>query len=154
MFEFVRYRIRQKAAAVVFIVPVLLLVMLVAGCGNDNSAEGAVRKYFSAWENGNWEEFKKAVVPQELTKDEETLAKEKFAQVQVKVEGLSLKATISEEDASKATVVLTGGKLSYTAIILGEKKTESVDITSQPEEDRTYNVVKKDGTWYVDTLLG
>jgi hypothetical protein len=126
------------------------LVSLLAGCSS-NSPEGAVNKYLSAQQSGNWDALKAALVPQNLTKEQEALAKEKFQQVKVKFEGLKTQTTYEKNDKNKATVVLTEGKVTYTAKILGETKTETADLKKQ--EKLPYYVVTIKDVWYVDTKI-
>lgn len=144
---------RKKTALAMTLIAALTAAALLSGCGG-STPESAVNKYFGAWQSGDWEGFKAAVVPQELTSEQEALAKEKFGQVKVKVEGLKMKSEYDKEDENRARVVLTDGKITYTARILGEDKTETEDIKSVEEEFRTYTTVKVDGVWYVDTKLG
>lgn len=145
---------KSTMAVAVFVMATLLVPVLMAGCAGGNSAEGAVNKYFSAWQSGDWNAFKATVVPQQLTKDQEALAKEKFQQVKVKVDGLQSTTEPDKADKNKAKVVLTDGKITYTANILGEKKTETQQVKSLAKESRTFDVVKVKDTWYVDTKLG
>ena len=144
----------RKASLVVLMVLLLpsLVSLLLAGCSS-NSPEGAVNKYLSAQQSGNWDALKAAVVPQNLTKEQEALAKEKFQQVKVKFEGLKTQTTYDKSDKNKATVVLTEGKVIYTAKILGETKTETADLKKLDKEQRTYDTVKIKNVWYVDTKV-
>ena len=144
---------KSATLPVLLIVAALLAAVLIAGCGGD-SPSGAVNQYLGAWQSGDWNAFKAAVVPQQLTKDQEALAKEKFDQVKVKVEDLQMTTEYDKSDKNKAKVVLTGGKMTYTANILGEKKTETKDVKTLEKESRTYDVVKIKDVWYVDTKLG
>ncbi|MCG2794575.1 MAG: hypothetical protein L6427_01665 [Actinomycetia bacterium] len=136
--------------AVALVAPVAL-----SGCGG-SSPEGAVNSFLKAWQDMNWEAFKASVAPErrELTKEQEELAKQKFEQIQVKTEGLKMQTVYSEEDEKKAAVVLTDGKITFTAMILGEKKTETRNIKDLSKEERTYATVQVDSTWYVDKDLG
>lgn len=131
----------------------LLLTGPIAGCGGSDP-QSAVRSYFSAWQGGDWEAFKQAVAPQELTEDQEALAKEKFGQVKVKVEGLKMQTTLDTKDKNKAVVVLTDGKITYSARILGKDQTEVQDMKKVEKELRTFTVIRVDGSWHVDTKLG
>ncbi len=142
------------AVAALFIIAILTVTALVVGCGGGNSPDGAVTKYFNAWQSGDWNAFKASVVPQKLTKDQEALAKQKFEQVKIKVQGLSLTTELNKADKNKATVVITNGKITYTAPILGQQKTETRDFKSLQKEERVVNVVKVNDVWYVDSALG
>ena len=126
---------------------------MLAGCGG-NTPEGAVKKYLNAMQSGDWEAYKEAVVPQELTEEQEELAKGAFEQVKVKVDGIKMTTEYDEKDDNKAAVVFTDGKITYTAKILGENKSETRDMKDVEKENRTLNTVKVKGTWYVDTKLG
>jgi len=143
----------RKSAFALLLVVSLTAPALLLGCGG-STPESAVSKYFSAWQAGDWEAFKEAVVPQKLSKDQEALAEEKFKQVKVKVDGLKMSTEFDKNDSSKANVLLTDGKITYTAKILGETKTDTEDLTKVEKEFRTYTAVKVDGVWYVDTKLG
>lgn len=145
---------KSTMAVAVFVMVTLLVPVLMAGCAGGNSPGGAVDKYFRAWQSGDWNAYKAAVVPQQLTKDQEALAKEKFQQVKVKVEGLQTSTELDNKDKNKAKVVMTNGKITYTAPILGEKKTDTQDFKTLPKEQRTLDVVKVKDTWYVDNTLG
>ncbi|MBN2167675.1 MAG: hypothetical protein JW738_00395 [Actinobacteria bacterium] len=136
---------------------VLSASVMVIGCGQSGGPEGAVQKYLKAMQNLNWEDYKASVTPgqQELTKEEEELAKQEFEQVEVNCEGLKYKTDYVKGDKNKAVVVLTDGKITYTAEILGEKKTETLEIKKMVDEDRpAFNVVKVKDVWYVDIPLG
>lgn len=143
---------KRFAISLAFIA-VLVAPALLAGCGG-NSPESAVSKYFSAWQGRDWDAFKAAVVPQKLTNDQEVLAREKFGEVKVKVEGLKMSTEYDQLDKNRARVVLADGKITYTAKILGETKTDTEDLKKIEKEFRTYTVVRVDGVWYVDTKLG
>ena len=143
----------RRFAISLALIAVLVAPALLAGCGG-NSPESAVSKYFSAWQGGDWDAFKAAVVPQKLTKDQEVLAREKFGEVKVKVEGLKMSTEYDQKDKNKARVVLADGKITYTAKILGETKTDTEELKKIEKEFRTYTVVRVDGVWYVDTKLG
>lgn len=142
---------------VAFLLTALLVAPVVlVGCGV-GSPEGAVREYFKAWQDMDWEAFKAAHAPQKrnLTKDQEELAKQKFEQIQVKSEGLKMETTYSKEDKKRATVVVVEGKISYTAMILGEKKTDTQDVGKMDKDNRPkYNTIEVDGVWYIDEELG
>lgn len=126
-----------------------------AGCG-DSSPEGAVSKLISAWQDMDWDAYKASVVPAErnLSKDQETLAKQKFQQVQLKYDDVEMKTTYDPKDKNKATVVLVGGKITVKAKILGEYKTETKDVRELTDEEKTYETLKVDGVWYVNIKLG
>lgn len=147
---------RRNAAAVaglLFLAGMLVAGAVLAGCGGSDP-ESAVRKYFSAWQKSDWGAFKQAVVPQELTKDQEALAKEKFGQVKVKVDGLKMQTSLDSKSKNRAVVVLTDGKITYSARILGRDQTEVQDMKKVQKEQRTFTVVNVKGSWYVDTKLG
>jgi hypothetical protein len=145
---------KTVTVAALFIIAILPLTALAVGCGGGNSPEGAVTKYFNAMQSGDWNTLKASVVPQKLTKDQEALAKQKFEQVKVKVQGLSLTTELNKSDKNKATVVITDGKITYTAPILGQEKTETRDFKSLQKEERVFNVVRVNDIWYVETALG
>lgn len=144
----------SKLFWITLIMSLILAPLLLCGC-ESNSPEGAVTKYLNAWQDLDWERYKSSVAPgEQLTEEQQELAKQKFEQIEIATEGLEMKTEYSE-DKNKATVVLTGGKISYTAEILGEKKTETQDISKMKEEDKpTFETVKVDDVWYVDRELG
>ncbi len=146
-------RVAAPCMALLLAVALLAAGLLSAGCGSSDP-QSAVQKYFSAWQKGDWGAFKSSVVPQELTQDQEALAKEKFAQVKVKVDGLKMRTSLDEKDKNKAVVVLTDGRITYSAKILGKNQTEVQDMKKVQEALRTFNVVRVNGVWYVDTKLG
>jgi len=140
------------ALAILIVIP---LVLLLSGCGGD-TPQGAVQKFFSSWQAGDWNAYKQAVIPgQNLTKDQEELAKQKFNQIKVKFQDLKTEVKTDPKDKNKATVSLTGGKITYTADILGKQQSETQDIAKMDPKDRPfYDVVKINGVWYVDYKLG
>lgn len=144
--------VKSSVALTVLALLASLGLFVLAGCSS-NSPEGTVNKYLDAQQSGNWDALKAAVVPQNLTKEQEALAKEKFQQVKVKFEGVKTQTTYNQGDKNKATVVLTDGKVTYTAKILGETKTETADLKKLEKEQRTYDVVKIKDVWYVDTKI-
>jgi hypothetical protein len=128
---------------------------VLTGCG-DNSPGGAVGRLLSAWQGMDWNAYKQAVVPAErnLPKDLDELAKQKFRQVRVKLEGIKMKTSYDAKDKNKATVVLDGGKMTIKAKILGEDKTETRDVIKMPKEERTFETRRVKGVWYVNIKLG
>jgi hypothetical protein len=130
----------------------LLASAVLAGCGG-NSPEKAVGNYLNAFQSGDWAAFKATIVPQNLTKDQETLAKDKFEQLKVKFQDVQTKTSYDASNKNKATVVLTGGKVSYTVPIGGKPQTETKDIMELELPERTYQTVKVKGVWLVDTEL-
>ena len=151
-----RNRNRTARNVVAVVVALLLAVpalLLVAGCGS-NTPQGAVQNFFSAWQENNWEAYKKAVNPnQELTKNQEALAKLKFEQIKVKFQDLKMQSKTDAKDPNKATVTLVGGKIIYTADILGKQQTDTQDISKQKDRP-VFDAVKINGVWYVEYPLG
>ena len=143
----------RKSLLLLFVASILIAPMLAAGCGS-NTPGGAVNKYFSAWQSGDWESFKAAVVHQDLTKEQEALAKQKFEQTKVKFEGTKMTTEYNQKDKNKARVMVTDGTVTYTAKILGKPETETREFKKLEKEQRTYDIVKVNGVWYVDTKLG
>jgi len=138
------------AVALLLAVPALLAI---AGCGG-NTPQGAVQNFFSAWQANNWEAYKKAVNPnQKLTKNQDALAKLKFQQIKVKFQDLKMQSKTDPKDPNKATVTLVGGKVIYTADVLGTPKTDTQDISKQKDRP-VFDTVKINGVWYVDYPLG
>ncbi|MDD5447593.1 MAG: hypothetical protein PHO53_00255 [Actinomycetota bacterium] len=131
-----------------------LLLLPLYGCGG-GGPEGAVRRYLEAWERLDWEAYKNSVAPgRKLTPEEEELARQKFKQVKIKTSDLKMKTTYSK-DKKQAEVVISQGKITYTANVLGTKKTEVQDIGKMKEEEKpTFKVVLVNGNWYVDIELG
>lgn len=129
--------------------------LMLAGCG-DNSPAGAVGRLLDAWQGMDWNAYKQAVVPAErnLPKDLDELAKQKFQQVQVKLQDIEMNTAYDAKDKNKATVVLDGGKMTIKAKILGENKTETRDVTKMPKEERTFETQRVNGVWYVNIKLG
>lgn len=151
---------RVKAAAPRAVLAVLVLALaipfLLTGC-ESNTPEGAVSKFLGAWQDLNWDAYKKSVAPenQKLTKEQEELAKKNFEQIKVKLDDVKMATTFDEQDKNKAKVDLTAGTITYTAKILGEVQTsEPEDIAKMDPATRPfYNTVNVDGTWYVDQKL-
>ena len=138
------------AVALVLVLPTLLVL---AGCGG-NTPQGAVQNFFNAWQSMNWEAYKKAVNPgQKLTKNQEELAKLKFKQIKVKFQDLKMQSKVDPKDSNKATVTLVGGKIIYTADILGKQQTDTQDISKQKDRP-VFDAVKINGVWYVEYPLG
>lgn len=142
-------------------VPVCFLLLLivstsflVAGCGA-SGPEAAVERYLDAYQSMNWDDYKASVTPdQELSAEQEELVKQEFEQVKVECEGLKFETEYVEGDENKAVVQITDGKISYTAEILGEKKTETESIKDMPKEQRpVFTVVKIKDKWYVEKSL-
>jgi hypothetical protein len=146
--------IRRPAAAAVVVALLLglLSVTVLVGCGK-NTPEGAVSKYINALQSGDWEAFKATVVSQNLSKEQDALAKDKFEQVKIKFEDVELATTYDKSDKNKAVVVMTDGKVTTTAKILGKDQTETVNIKKLDEPSRTYETVKVKDVWIVDTKL-
>lgn len=129
---------------------------MLAGCGG-SSPEGAVNKYLGAWQAMDWNAYKASVLPgnAKLTRDQEELAKQKFEQIKVKLDGIKMKTEYDKKDKNKAVVNLTDGTITYKATILGKPKEEPQPISKMPKESRpAFDVVKVNGIWYVDMKLG
>jgi hypothetical protein len=124
--------------------------LLVPGCG-DNSPGGAVNAYLGALESADWEAYKNTLNPEaKFTKEQEELARQKFEQIEVKTEGLEIETKYSE-DEKKATVTLIDGNITYTAEILGEKKTDTQNIGEmEPEARPRFETIEMEGSWYID----
>lgn len=143
-------------AVLVILVLALATPLLLTGC-ESNTPEGAVSKFLGAWQDLNWDAYKKSVAPanQKLTKEQEELAKKNFEQIKVKLDNIKMSTTYDQQDKNKAKVDLTGGTITYTAKILGEVQTSKPeDIAKMDPSTRPfYNTVKVDGVWYVDQKL-
>ena len=143
--------------AVLAVLAVLLVApFLAAGCA-ENTPEGALNKYLGAWQDSDWKAFKESVAPEKrkLNKVQDELARQKFQQVKVKLDGIKMVTAYDKKDKNRAVVTLNDGRITYTAKVLGENKTETQDIGKMPEKERPYfGVVRVDGTWYVDMDLG
>jgi len=148
---------RSKVVVLAMLALLIASFMLLAGCGESNTPAGALDKYLSAWKDSNWAAFKQSVAPvkRNLNKVQDELAKQKFEQVKVGLDGISTETEYDKQDKNKAVVTLTGGKITYTAEILGKKKTETQDIGKMPKDKRPFfDAVKVNGVWYVNMDLG
>jgi len=148
---------RWKRALVGLVLVVIVSISLLgAGCGG-NTPEGAAKKFLDAWSSGNWESFKKTVLPEDakLTKEEDELARQMFEQVKVKFNGIKMKTTYDSKDKNKATVELTGGKIFFTAKISGKVETRSEDIAKMDKSSRpSLACMRRNGTWFVHQEVG
>jgi len=140
------------APALALLIAALACSLLLVGCGNSTPDSG-MKKFLAAWQAADWEAYKAAVAPADrnLSKDQEDLAKQKFESVKAKFADVQTKTTVDPKDKNKATVGFTGGKITITAPILGENKTQTRNLV-----DMKWNwpMVKVNGVWYVDTQLG
>lgn len=138
-------------------VSILMAIGLAAsGCATGSSPEGAVREFFKAWQESDWKAYKSCISPEKrkLSEVEDELARTRFEQVKVSFEGIKLKAVYSDEDKNKAVVHLLDGKIKYTAVIMGEKKTEVQDIKKMPKNERPFfDTVRVGEKWYVNIDL-
>lgn len=154
---------RSREWLIGFFVVAAALLTLLDGCGNgagtpveteekvyENSPEGAVERYFDAWEEGDWLEFRASVAPGKGASDKagEELAKKQFEQVRVEFDGIEMDSEADPRDADKAEVTITGGTVTTTAEILGELESATEQI-----EGMVLKTVKVDGEWYVDAPL-
>jgi hypothetical protein len=149
---------RPVALALALLIAALACSMLLVGCGN-STPDSAMRKFLAAWQASDWEAYKSSVAPADrnLSKDQEDLAKQKFDQVKVKFADVQTKTDLDAKDKNKAAVTLTGGKVTITAPILGENKTQTRDIAPKKgssQEPMKWSMVKVNGVWYVDMPLG
>lgn len=153
-----QHRSRRTTRILLAVIALLLAApFAAAGCGTDNMPEGALNRYLDAWQDSDWGAYKESITPEKrkLNEVQEELAKQKFEQVKVKLDGIEMTTAYDEEDKNRAVVTLTDGKITYTAKVLGENKTETQEIGKMPEEERPYfDTVKVDGTWYVNMDLG
>ncbi len=134
----------------------LIAGLALSGCAEKNTPEGVVKEFIKAWEEGDWKTYKACIAPEKrnLSKIEEELARQKFEQIKVKFEGMKFKVVHSDEHKNKAVVHLMDGKIKYTAVIMGEKKTEVQDISKMPKNARPFfDTVRVKGKWYVYTDL-
>jgi hypothetical protein len=143
-------RSSSQAVLAVALLLTLLLLAVLPGCGGD-SPEKAVNNYLNALQSGDWTAFKATMVSQNYTKEQEALAKSKLEQIKVKFQDVQTKTTYDKSDKNKATVVLVGGKVSYTIPIGGKPKTETMNIMELETPQRTYQTVKVKGVWLVET---
>lgn len=147
------------ALALAALIAALACSMALAGCGS-NTPDGAVRKFLAAWQAGDWNAFKASIAPQRrnLSKDQEDLAKQEFDQIKVKFNDIRSRTVYDPKGKNKATVTLTGGKITITTEVLGQKKTETRDVAPKDKQGKAlqesaWPVVKVDEVWYVDTPL-
>jgi hypothetical protein len=128
-------------------------VALLAGCGG-SSPEGAVNKYLSAWQAQDWNAFESSVAPaNRLSGDDEQEAKLFLSQIPAEFKGVKLKTTYDPNDKNKAKVLITSGTVTYKPKIIGEPKTDTKDFAKISEDARTFDTVRINGVWYVDTEL-
>ena len=149
------------ALALAALIAALACSTVLAGCGS-NTPDGAVRKFLAAWQAGDWNAFKASIAPQRrnLSKDQEDLARQEFNQIKVKFNDIQSRTVYDPKDkgGNKATVTLTGGKITITTEVLGQKKTETRDVAPKDKQGKAlqesaWPVVKVNGVWYVDTPL-
>ncbi|MFH1151187.1 MAG: hypothetical protein V1748_12010 [Actinomycetota bacterium] len=147
---------RKFSAIPVTAATVLVVVALAAsltGCGGD-SPEGAVNKYLSAWQALDWNAFESSVAPDNrLSGQDEEEAKIYLEQIPVEFKDIKLSTTLDPKDKNKAKVVITGGTVTYKPKIIGKEKTDTKDFSKIAEDARTYDVVRINGVWYVNTEL-
>lgn len=145
-----------RFAVILLLSSILIAPLVAAGCGSSGTPEAGAKRYLKAMQDLNWEEYKASHKPgQKLTAEQEELAKQEFEQVKIKCEDFTYKTDYDKKDKNKAVVTVTGGKITYTADILGEEKTETTDIKGMPEEERpSFNMIKVKDIWYVDEPIG
>lgn len=136
------------------VVAVLAASALAAGCASSNTPESVVKRYLSAAQHLDWEAYKKTIKPQDLSKNQDDLAEGIFKSVTLEFSDVETETKYDPEDKNKATVFLVGGKVKTTTSIMGEKKTETIDIAKENAKDQFgFDMVKINGTWYVDKDL-
>lgn len=146
---------RKLSATSVATTAVLLAICtaLLPGCGG-NSPEGAVNKYLSSWQALDWKAFESSVAPaNRLSGTDEQRAEVYLTQIPVEFKDVKFKTTYDPNDKNKAKVLITGGSVTYKPKVLGEQKTDTKDFAKIAEDARTYDTVRINGVWYVDTEL-
>ena len=73
--------------------------------------------------------------------------------LKVKYQDIETETKYDKNDKNKAAVVMTDGKVTATAKIGGELQTQTMDIKKLEEPERTYDTVRINGVWLVDTKL-
>jgi len=156
MIEILRPKGLNKRAVALFVVIIVTIAALpiLSGCGG-NSPQAAVERYFKAWEESDWEEYKDSLVVDgsKPTGANEDLARQEFEQVRVRAEDLKTQTSYDQKDENVAFVTLVKGKITLTTDLLGEEKTRTLDLAEMNREDRPTITVKRiRGTWYVEMV--
>jgi len=134
----------------------LALSLLAAGCGAQ-TPESAVRNFFAAIENHNWNGYLSAILPNNVRRMTDTDTREQkkgFLGNSFKYGGLKLNAKYDKKNKNKADVELTSGSFKVKNSQTGKEETTNVSkIKKQMGRAPALKTVKFKGCWYVDIPL-
>jgi hypothetical protein len=149
-----------KARTRLYVALVLTIAMLVpvvaCGCGA-STPEAAVRNYYQAISDHDWNAYLNSILPsnvRRMTSSDIQSVKESFEGSEIKYSDLKFKTVMDKSDKDKAEVLMIAGKISFRNPNTGEKTTMTV-----AEIKRTYNINASDetarfkGAWYVDVPM-
>lgn len=145
---------KRVIALIVFIIVTIVALPILSGCG-ENSPQAAVERFFKAWEELDWEDYKDSLVVdgRKPSGANEDLARQEFEQVRVRVEDLKTETSYDQNDKNVAFVTLVKGKITLTTDLLGKEKTRTLDLAEMNREDLPTITVKRiRGTWYVEMM--
>jgi hypothetical protein len=146
----------MRLSAVLVLLIALLVPVIAVGCGA-STPEEAVRNYYKAISDNDWNAYLYSVLPdnvRRMTSSDIQSAKKSLKDSEIDYSGQKFKTIPDKKDKNTAEVEMTAGKVSFRNPNTGEKSSMTVD-----EIKRTYNVnatdkvVKYKGTWYVDVPM-
>jgi hypothetical protein len=146
----------MKLATTVVVALALAVPLLVAGCG-PQTPDQAVRNFYKAIQNHDWNAYLSTVLPdrvRRMTEADVRTQKKQFLATDFTYKGLVLKPVYDKTDKNKAEVALEAG------VVTGKNaSTGKVERTTIAEIKKTYGqtpsiATQKDkGRWYVDVPL-
>lgn len=140
------------AVSLLLVVPVLL-----GGCGGASSPEQAVENFYDAIEARDWNAYLSSIYPENvrrMTQTDMNDEEKKFKEADFEYSGLKFKTVYDKKNESKAEVELTDGKITGTNPTTNEKETTTIaEIKKNYGITPTINTREYKGQWYVDVPM-
>ena len=145
-----------RAVSAIVLLMFLAVPLAASGCGAE-TPEAAVRDFYIAIEERNWNAYLSSILPENvrrMTEEDVQYEKERFEEGDFVYEDLELKTAFNEENDNEAEVELTSGKITGTNPMSGERETTTIaEIKEQYDITPKFNTRKHKGHWYVDVPL-
>jgi len=141
-------------ATMIICLSLVALSAFSSGCGGaSTSPEAAVRRYLDAWAARDWNAYKASVFVNGVppSGENENIARQSFDKTEVQFKNPVMNTVPNNSDPTKAIVYLTGGTISSTTDILGERKTSSVNVEQIAFSERPrFQTTKLRSNWFVE----
>lgn len=132
----------------------LAMPFFAAGCGGASTPKQAVRDFYKAVEDGDWNAYLRTILPENvrrMTESDFQGTKEQFQESDYQYKNLSFKTILDKQHKDRAKVELTSGTIVGTNPMTNKKESTTIEeIKKSYDITPSINVKKFKGGWYVD----